>query len=220
MNGVIRNISHSPKSVAVIVAHPDDETLWASGLMLSQPRWHWYVASLTRRSDPDRAPRFARALTCLGACGEMADLDDGPGQQPLDRELLQQTVLSLLPPIRFSLVLTHGPQGEYTRHRRHEETSAAVAELWRRGAIDAGSLWFFAYDDGGGRHLPRAHPSADLRHALPETLRRKKLGIITKVYGFAPDSWEARAAPPEEGYWCFDSPRALEVWLNGKARKR
>jgi len=45
--------------------------------------------------------------------------------------LIQDTIFSLLPTAHFDLIVTHGPRGEYTRHRRHEETCRAV--------IDAGS---------------------------------------------------------------------------------
>src|SRR5512147_433990 len=81
------------KSVAVIVAHPDDETLWAGGMILTQPTWHWFVVTLCRGSDEDRAPRFYRALKALGAEGTMGDLNDGPEQVPLADDQLQETIL-------------------------------------------------------------------------------------------------------------------------------
>jgi LmbE family N-acetylglucosaminyl deacetylase len=54
------------KAVAVIVAHPDDETLWAGGTILSHPSWHWFIVCLCRGSDKDRAPRFLRTMQVLG----------------------------------------------------------------------------------------------------------------------------------------------------------
>jgi hypothetical protein len=39
-------------NAAVIVAHPDDETLWAGGMILTHPGYNWFVASLCRKSDP------------------------------------------------------------------------------------------------------------------------------------------------------------------------
>ena len=78
-----------PKTVAVIVAHPDDETLWAGGTILSQPAWNWFIATLCRASDGDRAPRFFQALKAFGANGKMSDLDDGPNQDPLAEEEIQ-----------------------------------------------------------------------------------------------------------------------------------
>jgi LmbE family N-acetylglucosaminyl deacetylase len=48
------------KTVAVIVAHPDDETLWAGGTILSHPTWNCFIISLCSGSDPDRNPGFLK----------------------------------------------------------------------------------------------------------------------------------------------------------------
>jgi LmbE family N-acetylglucosaminyl deacetylase len=34
------------KSIAVIVAHPDDETLWAGGTILEHPSNDWFIVCL------------------------------------------------------------------------------------------------------------------------------------------------------------------------------
>ncbi len=206
-------VSRPVPSAAVIVAHPDDETLWAGGLILAHPEWRWFVATLCRAGDTDRAPRFFRVLARLAATGAMAGLDDGPEQVPLPDDEVQEGVLALLPPLDFDLVVTHGPQGEYTRHRRHEETSRAVIGLWGAGRIASRALWLFAYEDGGRQYLPRPVERAHRREILPEPLWQAKYQMITELYGFAPESWEARTTPREEAFWCFDSPRDVRVWL-------
>ncbi|HUU43332.1 MAG TPA: PIG-L family deacetylase [Planctomycetota bacterium] len=185
---------------AVVVAHPDDETLWAGGTILMHPERRWRVVTLCRASDPDRAPKFARALGRLGARGQMADLDDAPDQTPLDPSLVRSTVLSLLGDRRFDLLLTHGLHGEYTRHRRHEETARAVLALWACGELDVGEVHLFAYDDDGGRRLPRAVESADLVVKLPLAVWAEKHAIITDVYGFTLDSFEAKTTPRVEAF--------------------
>lgn len=210
-------------SVAVIVAHPDDETLWAGGQILARPQWDWTVVTLCRGDDADRAARFRRVLERFAAVGAMGDLDDGPDQTPLEAAEVRDAILTLLSrtagqvgPGRahraFDAALTHGPQGEYTRHRRHEEVSRAVADLWRSGELGAGRLFLFAYQDGGRAYPPRPRGDAHLVETLPEELWRGKYEIVTRLYGFAADSWEAQAAGRQEAFWSFDSPDALAAW--------
>ena len=198
----------SPQRAAVVVAHPDDETLWCGGYILAHPEFDWRIVTLCRASDPDRAPKFRRALEQLGAAGEMADLDDEPDQVPLPIEQIQETITRLLARYSYGLILTHGPKGEYTRHRRHEECCRSVVELWRSGSIATNRLWLFAYEDGGRAYLPRVCGDADRRDMLPENIWLEKRRLITDVYGYAPESWEAQATPREEGFWCFDSAQA------------
>ncbi len=188
---------------AVIVAHPDDETLWAGGLMLMHPETKWTVVTICRKSDADRAPKFFKALEEFGASGYMGDLDDGPEQNALDNGEVQRTIMELLPCDRFEVVITHSTAGEYTRHLRHEETAKAVMELREAGRLSAGEMWSFAYEDGDRKYLPRAESGADLQIDLPEHIWQKKCDIITRIYGFSEDSFEAKTTPRREAFWCF-----------------
>ncbi len=194
------------KTVAVIVAHPDDETLWAGGTILGHPAWNVYIIALCRAGDQDRAPRFFRALNALGASGVMGDLNDGPDQIPLSDHEVQAAILRLLPHRHFDLLISHHPRGEYTRHRRHEEIGNAVLSLWHAGTLSANELWTFAYEDGGKRYLPRPMKTADLYHILPESIWQRKYQIVTATYGFETQSWEAETTPRAEAFWqCTDS---------------
>jgi len=194
--------------VAVVVAHPDDEILWCGGLLLSHPEWSTFVAVLCRASDADRAPRLTRVLGRLGAAGAIGDLDDGPEQRPLATGKVAGAILDLLPGTDFDLILTHSPRGEYTRHRRHEEVARAVWSLWSRGLLSTRALWLFAYEDGGRAHLPRAEDDADLRLVLPGPVWAEKRRLITEVYNYGVDTWEARTTPQEEAFHRFNTPEA------------
>jgi LmbE family N-acetylglucosaminyl deacetylase len=100
------------KTVAIIVAHPDDETLWAGGTILSHPSWRCFIICLCRGNDKERSPRFYSALKILKSEGIMGSLDDGPEQRPLDGKEVEGTILDLLPPHHFDLIISHNPSGE------------------------------------------------------------------------------------------------------------
>lgn len=202
-----------PATAGVVVAHPDDETLWAGGTILMHPRWQWRVLTLCRAGDPDRSPKFQQALERFGASGRMADLDDGPEQAPLSDALVQATILDLLGDVPFDLLITHGPCGEYTWHRRHVETFNAVATLWRKGAFQTRELWLFAYEDNGKARLPHSVRNPDVTATLPRAVWDQKYRIVREVYGFAGDTWEAQTTPETEGFWRFSSPAELTQWL-------
>ena len=201
------------KAVAVIVAHPDDETLWAGGTILSHPSWQWYIVCLCRGSDNNRAPKFLRTLQVLGCEGIMGDLDDGPEQKPLDENMLENTILKLLPFMHFDLIISHNPGGEYTRHVRHEEISKAVIKLWHSGKISANELWTFAYEDGDKKYYPRPIETASVYHLLSEQIWLKKYSIITAIYGFKKNSFEAETTPRAESFWQFKNSSDAQKWL-------
>ncbi len=201
------------KTVAVIVAHPDDETLWCGGTILSHPSWSVFVMTLCRASDTNRAPKFFEALEILRAQGKMADLDDDPGQKLLDENLVQETILDLLPEKHFDIVITHNPDGEYTRHIRHEEVSMAVIKLWHAGTISATELWTFAYEDGEKKYYPRPIESATIFHKLTKRIWLRKQSIITDIYEFEKGSFEAETSPKAEAFWKFSNSYDARQWL-------
>lgn len=194
-------LTYEHTNCVVIVAHPDDETLWAGGTMLMHPDNCWTVVTLCRKSDPERAAKFEKAMEHYRAKGVMGDLEDGPDQKPLRTIDIEDAIIDLLPSDRYDLVLTHGLWGEYTSHRRHEEVAKAVMALRESGRFGAKAVWMFAYEDGGKKYLPRPMADADVYMRLPTDVWETKYRIITDVYGFAPDSFEARTTPKEEAFW-------------------
>jgi LmbE family N-acetylglucosaminyl deacetylase len=208
-------MNNKTKTVAVVVAHPDDETLWTGGTILGNPGKDYFIASLCRKNDPDRAPKFAGALGALSAEGTMGDLDDGPEQTPLADEEVEQAILQLLPVRQYDLAITHSIYGEYTRHRRHEEIGRAMISLWASGRLTISEFWAFAYSDDGRTHLSVADTSAPLFDRLPPDLWRKKYDIITAIYGFDKNSWEARTTPRAEAFHQFFTAGEALAWKNG-----
>ena len=121
---------------------------------------------------------------------------------------MQETILDTLPSGRYDLIVTHSPFGEYTRHLRHEEVSKAVLVLRETGRLSAGEVRLFAYEDGGGKYLPRPVRDADVHVRLPNEVWQEKYRIINEIYGFAADSFEAETTPKEEAFWVFRKLKA------------
>lgn len=203
-----------PKNVAVIVAHPDDETLWAGGTILSHPSWNCFIVSVCRGNDSERALKFYNALKVLRSEGNMGNLDDGPDQNPLDEEEVEQTILNLLPEKHYDLVFTHNPNGEYTRHVRHEEVSKAVINLWNTGKIKADELRTFAYEDGQKKYYPQPIENAAIYRTLTKRIWLRKYSILRETYGFEKESWEIQTTPRVEAFWQFTNPFLARKWLN------
>ena len=199
---------------AVIVAHPDDETLWMGGTILMNPDNDWTIITTCRKSDPDRSPKFYDALKTLNAIGQMGDIDDDPEQLPVDIRDMEETILSLLRNTEYDIIFTHSTQGEYTRHRRHEEVADAVIQLIASGKLKTKRLWMFAYEDGYHKYFPKPIKNVDIMIPLPGEIWKKKYDIITQIYGFNEDSWEAKTVPRREAFWSFRSVNGIKEWIN------
>jgi len=206
--------SKASRTVAIIVAHPDDEILWAGGIILNNPQWQYFITSLCRKNDEDRSAKFYKVIKILNAQGIMGNLDDEPEQKPLNAIQVEQKILDLLPNKHFDLIITHSPFGEYTKHLRHEEAGRAVITLWNKGKIATNKLWAFAYEDGNKNYFPKAIENTPYRETLKKEIWNKKYNLITETYGFEKNSWEAKTTPKTEAFWVFNNPNEANMFLN------
>jgi LmbE family N-acetylglucosaminyl deacetylase len=90
--------------VAVIVAHPDDETMWAGTLLARYNGFDVIACSIPRR-DPVRADLFTEAVALLGHNPIVIDIVEPTAKQPM-------TYLGLVP-VDYDVIFTHNRRGEY-----------------------------------------------------------------------------------------------------------
>ena len=201
------------KIVAIIVAHPNDETLWVGGTILSHPTWDFFIVCLCGGSDKERAAKFYKTLKALHSNGILGDLDDGRSQKPLDEKEVEHYILDLLPPKHFDLIITHHSCIEYIRHIRHEEVSKAVIKLWQSVKISTNELWTFAYKDVDKEYDADPVGKVTINRELTKLIWLRKYIIITEIYGFAKNSWEVKEMPGSETFWQFTDPHEAIKWF-------
>ncbi len=119
----------------LVVAHPDDESLFFAGLLLSQQDHPWKIVCVTDGNADGKGK--ARMQEFRRACKRLGSEDPINLNYPdvFDRRLpladLQKRLMSFA---EAQTVATHGPLGEYG-HPHHQDVCRAVHETFRGRAI-------------------------------------------------------------------------------------
>lgn len=138
----------------MIVAHPDDETLWGGGHL---QEGNWLVLCLTNQSYTLRKNEFKTAMENLGQKGIILDYPDlqktksGVNVKNLWGNVLtgMRKDLDLIIHYKnWEQIVTHNPQGEYG-HIHHIMTNKEVTSICRTDN-KINQLWYFGkvYEKG------------------------------------------------------------------------
>jgi LmbE family N-acetylglucosaminyl deacetylase len=171
----------------VIVAHPDDETVWMGGTILKNRGWDWTILSLCRADDRDRKPKFDRVCKIYRAFGSIHNVDDKI-LQPMAIPIITNLIKKSLAQKKYDLIFTHGENGEYG-HIRHIETHNAVKEMIKNRELVAKKVYFFNYKKGDNvpypqLKVPEPIESSDFISNLGDKELELKKRIIREVYGY------------------------------------
>jgi LmbE family N-acetylglucosaminyl deacetylase len=186
----------------VIVAHPDDETIWMGGVLARQKHIQWTLFVLCRKSDADRMPKFLKVAKHYNAKGIICDLEDD-GVMSISESIpkILNIIRKELPMSQniWDVLFTHGTNGEYG-HARHKGVHLAVKELIRNGGIRARQAYSFAYtlDQDKKMAVPRKNAAYNVELSNKEW--KDKRNVIKHMYGFRPHIFENRSCANNETF--------------------
>ena len=165
------------KRILVIVAHPDDETIWMGGTLIKNKKWQVQIISLCRGEDKDRAPKFYKVCKFLRAKGYMFDVEDEELGNIETKEITDK-ITEVSKNEQYDCVFTHGKNGEYG-HKRHIDVNKAVIQMIKERQLNTKNIFFFSYRKEGA--LCKPNLSADKIIKLDENILNMKRELIKEV---------------------------------------
>ena len=129
-------------SKLMIVAHPDDETLWGGAHLL---QGGYLVVCITNGDDPVRAGEFRTAVRGTGNIPLILSYPDKTGGEKDTWDTVRDSICAdlrlILTEKHWDFVVTHNPRGEYG-HIHHKMTNRIVTQLFEE-TQSADQLWYF-----------------------------------------------------------------------------
>lgn len=200
----------------LVVAHPDDETIFAGGLILRSRETRWTVVYCTDEGDRRRQDEFLCACKFLAehSGNHVEPVFVGPIPQR-DGHIEHLALVKALKShaLRYDIVFTHNSQGEYG-HEDHRLVHCCVIE-----SIGNPNTWVFI--SPGSRNVNQEElrsrmPGGNISLDLSSEILRLKVQAFQEChvsqarlygYGYDPASNKLRNTHMKETFfWYFEDP--------------
>lgn len=146
----------------LVIAHPDDETLFFSSILSKDTKVICVTDANADGRGSEREKEFQKAIQEYQAQGEMWDFPDIYDQR-LDLTRLESKLKNLG---EFDKIYTHGPIGEYG-HPHHQDVCMAVFNVYSEEKI----------------LVPAFNAYPDINNLLTQDEFDKKKKVLAKIYG-------------------------------------
>lgn len=138
----------------MIVAHPDDETIWG-GMHLLQDKY--FVICLTNGNNKVRANEFMNVLKNTASFGIILDYPDKVNGKKDNwatyKNKIRNDLYYVLSKHSFNLIVTHNPDGEYG-HIHHKMTNSIVTKIQENLHATDKLYYFGKYHKKNSAYLP------------------------------------------------------------------
>ncbi len=157
----------------MIVAHPDDETLWG-GSHLNNGKY--LVLCITNEKNPLRTREFNAIIKQSGSLGMMLSYPDKTNGKRDDWSQVDDAIYEDIDDVigykKWKHIATHNPDGEYG-HIHHKMTSNMVFEACKQhDALN--QLFYF------GNYYKKKEMAYDLNGKLDDIQLQKKMALLER----------------------------------------
>lgn len=166
----IKAVSEVEASKLMIVAHPDDETIWGGEHLLEGG---WFVVCITNGTNSVRKEEFYSVIKKSGNNGIILSYPDKVMGKRDNweniRAYIEADIENILQAKEWEMVAVHNPDGEYG-HIHHKITSSIVTEKCVENNIED-RLWYF------GRYYKKSeleNSTEDMREYNSDRLKDKE----------------------------------------------